>query len=90
MVNPNDEARGQILQWFYERNSNAMSQYGKKGSAVKISDLKRELKQTYQLSQQQVVSNLNYLIDKGWINRTEVEKTVQVKGGTVECVRNFV
>lgn len=82
-MNPNDEIRQQILQWFYDRNDTATSQYGKKGSAAKISDVKKGLKQCYGLTQQQVMSNLTYLIDKGWINKSEIEKTVQVKGGTI-------
>ncbi len=86
MKNPNDEIRRQILRWFYNRNTNATSHYGKKGSAAKISDVKQGLKDRYSLNQQQVVSNLTYLIDKGWINRSEVEKTVQVKGGTVPSI----
>ena len=80
-MNPNDKIRKQILQWFYDRNANG--QYGKKGAAAKISDVKKGLKHEYGLTQQQVISNLTYLIDKGWINKTDVEKTVQVKGGTV-------
>jgi len=82
-MNPNDEIRHQILSWFYQRNANATSQYGKKGSAAKISDVKAGLKATNGLTQQQVMSNLTYLIDKGWINKSEVEKTFRVKGGTV-------
>jgi hypothetical protein len=82
-MNPNDEIRHKILQWFYDRNTNATSQYGKKGSSSKISDVKRGLKESYSLSQPQVMSNLTYLIDKGWINKNEVEKTVKVRGGTV-------
>lgn len=83
MTNPNDDIRNQILHWFYDRNASATSQYGKKGSAAKISDAKRGLKEVHGLKQQQVMSNLTYLIDKGWINKTETEKTVQVRGGTV-------
>ena len=82
-MNPNDRFRYQILRWFYDRNANATSQYGKKGSASKISDVKKGLKAAFQLTQQQVVSNLTYLIDKGWVNKTESEKTVRVNGGTV-------
>lgn len=82
-MNPNDEIRGQILQWFYDRNTNATSQYGKKGSATKISDVKKGLKELCGLKQSEVMSNLTYLIDKGWINKTESEKTIQVRGGTV-------
>jgi hypothetical protein len=82
-MNPNDEIRAQLLQWFYDRNASATSQYGKKGSSVKISDVKAGLKQSFGLSQQQVMANLTYLIDKGWINKTEIEKTVNVRGGSV-------
>ena len=43
-MNPNDRIRQQILQWFYERNATATSHYGKRGTAAKISDVKRGLK----------------------------------------------
>ena len=66
-MNPNDVVRKQILQYFYDRNSGATSQRGKKGSAMKISDVKRELKAGYGLTQQTVISNLTYLIDRGWV-----------------------
>ena len=82
-MNPNDKIRAQVLRWFYDRNANATSQYGKRGSAAKISDVKKGLKEVHGLRQQDVVSNLTYLIDKGWINRVEIEKTIVVKGGTV-------
>jgi len=35
------------------------------------------------LSQAQVMSNLNYLIDQGWVKILNIEKTVTVKGGTI-------
>lgn len=80
--NPNDAIRRQILRYFYERNESATSIYGKKGSAVKISDVKRELKQAHALTQQQVVSNLNYLLDRGWVKELKIEKEVKLRGGT--------
>jgi hypothetical protein len=82
-MNPNDKLRSNILRWFYDRNAQATSQYGKKGSASKISDAKRGMKETYGLKQQEVMSNMTYLIDKGWVNKTDEEKTVKVSGGTV-------
>jgi len=85
-LNPNDTIREQILRYFYDRNDTSTSQYGKKGSAAKISDVKHDLKEMHGLSQQQVVSNLTYLIDKGWINKQDVEKTVNVSGGTIPSV----
>lgn len=83
MTNPNDEIRRQILEYFYDRNANATSRFGKKGSAAKISDVRKDLKSQYELKLQQVVSNLNYLMDRGWVKVIEVEKTVEVKGGTI-------
>jgi hypothetical protein len=50
---------------------------------VKISDAKRELKAQHDLSQQQVISNLTYLIDREWVKTVDIEKTVRVKGGTI-------
>jgi hypothetical protein len=82
-LNPNDEMRAAILNYFYERNAHATSRTGKKGLAVKISDAKRDLKTLHGLSQQQVMSNLTYLIDNGWVKTFDVQKTVTVKGGTV-------
>ena len=35
------------------------------------------------MTQQQVMSNLTYLIDKGWINISNIEKTVHTKAGTI-------
>jgi hypothetical protein len=82
-MNPNDTIRNQILQYFFDRNVAATSHHGKKGSAVKISDAKRELRDRYGLKQQQVVSNLTYLIGRGWVRTFDVEKTIVVPGGTV-------
>ena len=71
----NNENRRIMLQYFYDRNRNATSARGKKGSAVKISDVKRELKADHGLAQQEVQSNLTYLISQGWVEEDTVEKT---------------
>lgn len=83
MTNPNDEIRAQILRYFYDRNDRATSRFGKKGSAIKISDVKAELKALHGLSQQQVMSNLTYLIDRGWVKTVDQEKTVTTRSGTM-------
>jgi hypothetical protein len=88
-VNPNDEIRRRILKYFYDRNASATSRKGKKGSAVKISDAKRELKAQHGLTQQQVMANLTYLISNDWIATSDVEKTFSVKGGTVPSTTTF-
>src|SRR6266850_3779249 len=79
----NEEIRRLILQYFYDRNKNATSARGKKGSAVKISDVKKELKAASGLTQQEVQSNLTYLISQGWVEEDTVEKSFTAPGGTV-------
>jgi len=72
-----------MLHYFYERNKNATSSKGKKGSAVKISDVKRELKAAHGLAQQEVQSNLTYLISQGWVEEKPIEKMFTGRGGTM-------
>ncbi len=81
-MNPNDEIRHKILRYFYNRMQNATSRTGKRGAGVTISDVKSELKAAYGLSQQQVVSNLTYLIDRGWVKEFSSEKQFVTKAGT--------
>jgi hypothetical protein len=79
----NTEIRRIMLQYFYDRNANATSARGKKGSAVKISDIKKELKTASNLTPQEVQSNLTYLISQGWVEEDTVEKSFTAPGGTV-------
>lgn len=79
----NNEIRCIMLQYFYDRNRNATSARGKKGSAVRISDVKKQLKAARGLTQQEVQSNLTYLISQGWVEEDTVEKTFTAPGGTV-------
>lgn len=80
---PNNEIRRTMLQYFYDRNKNATSARGKKGSAVKISDVKKELKASHGLTQSEVQSNLTYLISQGWVEEDTIEKSFRAPGGTV-------
>jgi hypothetical protein len=77
------EARNIILRFFYDRGKQATSARGKAGFAVTMSDVKKSLKASHQLSQQQVVSNLHYLISQGWIEEDQVSKSVPLPSGTV-------
>ncbi len=81
--NPNDTIRGQVLNYFYERNARATSRFGKRGSAVRISDVKAELKALHGLTQQLVMSNLTYLTDRGWVKTVDETKTVTTNRGTL-------
>lgn len=82
MGNPNDTIRQQILQYFYDRNDKATSERGKRGSQIKISDIKRELKQQHGLTQSQVMSQLNYLLSSGWVEKLTEERTYTTNRGT--------
>jgi len=79
----NNEIRRVMLQYFYHRNSTATSARGKRGSSVKISDVKKELKAAHELTQQDVQSNLTYLISQGWVEEDSVEKSFKAPGGTI-------
>jgi hypothetical protein len=70
----NNEIRSLLLRYFYDRNDNATSTKGKKGSGVKISDVKR---------QQEIQRNLTYLISQGWVQEDEVSKSVPLPSGTL-------
>jgi hypothetical protein len=78
----NNEVRKILLLYFYDRNRNATSARGKKGSAVKISDVKKELRAAHGLTQQEVQSNLTYLMSQGWVEEDKVEKSFTAPGGT--------
>ena len=78
----NTEVRRIMLQYFYDRNDHSTSARGKKGSAVRISDVKAELKASHGLSQQEVQSNLTYLLSQGWVEDDEVQKTFTSQRGT--------
>jgi predicted transcriptional regulator len=78
-----NEVRAILLRYFYDRNANSTSARGKKGSAVKISGVKKELKAAHGLTQQEVQSNLTYLRSQGWVEEVAVEKSFTAPRGTV-------
>lgn len=80
---PNNEIRRLMLQYFYDRNKNATSTMGKKGSAIKISGIKSDLKAKHNLTQQEVQGNLTYLLSQGWVEEKSVEKQIRAQGGTI-------
>jgi hypothetical protein len=79
----NTEVRSLLLRYFYDRNSNATSSKGKRGASVKISDVKKELKAKYGLTQQEVQANLTYLLSEKWVEEIVVRKEFRAQGGTV-------
>ena len=87
MNNPNDSVREQILKYFYDRNTNATSERGKRGSHIKISDIKKELKNLHGFNQSSVVSQLNYLISSSWVDKITEERTFFTRAGTQQPSR---
>jgi hypothetical protein len=61
----NNKVRKLLLQYFYDRNKRATSVRGKKGAAVKISNVMRELKAAHGLSQQEVLISTAWAAIKG-------------------------
>lgn len=82
-VRSSNDIRTIMLRYFYDRNKNATSARGKHGFAIKISDIRKELKASPGLSREEVVSNLNYLISQGWIAEEQVAKSVPLPSGTI-------
>jgi hypothetical protein len=79
----NNQIRALILRYFYDRNKNATSAMGKKGVAAKISNVKADLKSKHGLSQQEVQSNLTYLLSQGWVEDVSIKKEFLARGGTL-------
>jgi hypothetical protein len=79
----NDQIRRLLLLYFYDRNKTATSNMGKRGSAVKIRNIKADLKAVHGLTQPEVQSHLTYLLSQGWVIEKSVEKRIMAKGGTV-------
>lgn len=77
----NDQVRSLILRYLYDRNASATSARGKRGAAVKIGDMRRELKEMHRLTREQVVSNLRYLISQGWVEEQTQERVVPTNAG---------
>ncbi|MFV0442470.1 MAG: hypothetical protein ACK5Q5_02755 [Planctomycetaceae bacterium] len=81
IASPKDQIRSLILQYLYDRNANATSARGKRGAAVKIGDMRRDLKAQHGLAREEVVANLRYLISQGWAEEQTQDRVVPTNGG---------
>jgi len=86
-----DQIRGIILRYMYDRNQYATSRRGKTtGAAVTISVLRADLKSSHGLTGQDVHSNLTYLESQGWVEDKPVTKNFNTKsGGTIPSTTNY-
>ena len=77
----NTDVRRVMLRYFYDRNAAARSAFGKMGAYVRISVLRRDMKEGFDIAAQQVIANLTYLISEGWVNERQITKTVMTPRG---------
>lgn len=79
MGNPNDRVRDAILRYLYKLHRSAR---GPRGVATKIRDLHAAMKRQG-ISSKEVNSNLDYLIQKGWVKEVVTERAFTTPQGTV-------
>jgi hypothetical protein len=79
-MNPNDDRRNKILQFLYDRHRMAK---GITAIPIGILDLRREMKTRYGMKQVEVASNLDYLIQVGWVRPEVKSRSFVTPGGMV-------
>lgn len=77
-TNPDDVKREQILKYLYERHKSAR---GISKIPIGIRDLQKEMKKRYNMTQQDVASNLDYLVQVGWVKQVIKERSITTKSG---------
>jgi len=79
-MNPNDEHRDSILRFLYNRHATAK---GITAIPIGIQDLRHEMKNRHGMKQPEVASNLDYLIQVGWVRPEVKSRSFLTAGGTV-------
>jgi hypothetical protein len=77
-MNPSDERRDQILRFLYERHKTTR---GIQKIPIGIRDLQREMKARFGMSQPDVASNLDYLVQVGWVREVTKERSFKTGRG---------
>src|ERR1700722_20581479 len=77
-MNADDEIRDQIIRFLYERHKSSKS-IAK--LPIGIRDLQSEMKSSYGLKQHQVSSNLDYLVQAGWVKEVVKERNFTTSSG---------
>ena len=80
MSNPHDLVRDAILRHLYATHCKARSP---KTAGLKITELTRDLKASG-FKQQEVASNLDYLVQKGWVREVVETRTFTTPRGTTQ------
>jgi len=79
--NPDDAIRDAILRHLYDVHKKAK---GPTSAAIGIRDLQSALKASHGYKQQEVGSNLDYLVQKGWVTEVVRERSFKTAGGTMQ------
>jgi hypothetical protein len=77
-MNPDDDTRDKLLRFLYERHKTTK---GITKIPIGIRDLQKAMKSSYDLKQQEVSSNLDYLIQVGWVKDVVKERSFKTARG---------
>ena len=77
-MNPSDERRDQILRFLYERHKTTR---GIQKIPIGIRDLQHEMKKRFGMTQPEVASNLDYLVQVGWVRDVKKERSFKTRKG---------
>lgn len=83
MLNPNDNVRDKILRYLYDVHRQAK---GLKSIATGVQDLQGTMKKNYGIKRPDVNSNLDYLLQKGWVKETVEPQIFRTPQGTLRQV----
>lgn len=77
-MNRDDEKRDQIIRFLYERHKTTR---GIQKIPIGIRDLQREMKSRFGMAQTEVASNLDYLVQVGWVREVTRERSFKTRKG---------
>lgn len=77
-INSQDEKRDHILRFLYNRHKTTR---GIAKIPIGIRDLQREMKARHKTTQPEVSSNLDYLVQVGWVREVVKERSFKTGGG---------
>jgi len=83
-MNLNDDRRDKILRFLYDRHQTAK---GITAIPIGIQELRREMKSRHGMKQPEVASNLDYLIQVGWVRPEVKSRSFLTAGGMVQGLR---
>ena len=77
-MNPDDDIRDKLLRFLHERHRTTK---GITKIPIGIRDLQKEMRERFEFKQNQVSSNLDYLIQVGWVREVVKERSFKTAGG---------